>query len=125
MVNGLELGHHIGHEGLTAEAWLHRHHQDHVAQLQVGEAASAGVPGFKARAGRTPSARCAPELPECPPCVRFQMDRQDGRTGLAEAIYIPDGPVNHEMDVQRQLGNPGNGLDHRHANGQIRDKDRP
>ena len=51
------------------------------------------------------------------------MDRQDGRTGLAEAIYIPDGPVNHEMDVQRQLGNPGNGLDHRHANGQIRDKE--
>lgn len=37
MVNGLELGHHIGHKGLTAEAWLHRHHQDHVAQLQVRE----------------------------------------------------------------------------------------
>ena len=50
------------------------------------------------------------------------MDCENGCASFAETLHIADGPVNHEMDVQGQLRNPGNGLDHRHTNGQVGNK---
>ena len=50
------------------------------------------------------------------------MEREDAASGLAERVNIADGPLDHQMDIQRQGGDARNGSDDRDADGDIRNK---
>ena len=50
------------------------------------------------------------------------MDGQVIRSGLAELLHIPDGPVDHQVHVQGQGSDPPQGCHHGNADGDIGDE---
>ena len=51
--------------------------------------------------------------------VRLHMAGDDVRAGVAELLHIAHGTLDHQVDIQRQVGGGADGLDHRDADGDI------
>ena len=47
------------------------------------------------------------------------MDGQPVRPGFHKLLHIPDGTVNHQVNIQRQIRHRTDGLHHRNADGNI------
>ncbi len=93
--DGLELGHHVYHKGLTAETRLHSHHQDHATQPRGGNVARpecrASVPERNGRPGPGAQAIRMPSGVSDSNGLREWM-----RQLFAETLHIADGPVNRD-----------------------------
>ena len=51
--------------------------------------------------------------------IGLHMAGNDVRSGVAELVHIPHGPIDHQVHVQRQLCHGTDALDYRNANGDI------
>ena len=118
-----ELWHHVRHELLAAKARLHGHDQDEIDQLQIRRDSLRRGLRLYADSGAD---ACLPDDLQCLQVVLqdigFDVDCDDVRPGLAEFLYIADRSIDHQMNVQRQIGDAPDRSDDGHTNGDIRDK---
>ena len=106
-------------ECLTAKPWLHAHHQDAVADVEIGldpidgRARTDGEmgPGTERRNGL----EGLPGIGES-----FQMNGQDVGSGLGVGFDTRLRLLDHEVDLERSLRGPSYGLDHHQTVGQLR-----
>ena len=117
----LQLGKLIGHELLSAEAGLHRHHQHQLhTQLQVGEHRFGRGDGPQDDPPLHPALLHAPEgLPDAERHIGLQVDREQIGAGVGKGIHIAPRLFHHQMDVQKHLRVPADGRHHRHADGDV------
>ena len=116
----LDLGHLVFHELLTAETGLHGHDQNHVALFEIRNRRLGRGLGLQDDAGlAAQGANLVHSLQSILGLVGFDVDGQPVCTGLDEILHIPDGPVNHQMDVQGQVGHRPQGLNHGDADGDV------
>ena len=54
--------------------------------------------------------------------IRLHVEGQNVGSGLAEALCVAQGAVDHQMHVQRQRADAGNGLHHRQPDREIGNK---
>ena len=122
--DGLQLGQHVGHEGLAAEAGLHRHHQNQVQPaLQIGDHRLGGGDGPEDDALLYPALLHPVQgAVDGGGEVGLQMDGEQVCPRLGKGANIPLRLFNHQVYVQKLAGAGAQGLDHRHADGNVGDK---
>ncbi len=114
--DGFDLGQLIFHEGLTAKARLHGHHQNHVALGQIGQNRLHRRARFDGQAGL--AAHGPDHLQAGHGILRgvgLQMDGQPVRSSLDKPLGIADGPLDHQVHIQKQVRGFPQGLQHRDA----------
>ena len=116
----MDLGHHIGHKLLTAEARLHGHDQDQLHPVDEGQDGAGRGFGLDHHTGLFALGVDLVDGGENILLgVRLHMTGDDVRASVAELLYIADRAIDHQMDIQRQGGGGTNGLDHRDADGDV------
>ena len=102
--DGPHLGHHVGHETLSAEARLDRHDQNQIDKADERQNSFCRRFGFDADRGPfAAGADDAERLKRVFLCVGLDMDGHDVRASLTKALGIAHGAVDHQMHVERQI----------------------
>ena len=123
LADGGDLGHLIRHEFLAAEARLHRHHQDQLHLIQIGQDRLRRGLGLQDDA--RPLALGVDLVDgglDVLRRVRLHMDRHQIGAGVAELLHVPHRLHDHQVDVQGQLRDLADGLHHRDADGDVGDE---
>ena len=119
----MQLRHGTVQERLSAKARLDCHHKDEIAQRQERQhGLCRGVRFDGNGSAHTVFPDAAQGLERVFLRVGLNMEREDAASGLTERVNIADGPLDHQMDIQRQGGDARNGSDDRDADGDIRNK---
>ena len=118
-----DLGHHVCHELLAAETGFYGHNKDHVTLFQIGNSSLCGSFGFEHDTGLAAEGmnfvQCFQRVLRL---VGFNVDGHKVSTCLDKLLHVPDGAVDHQMNIQRQIGNLTDGGNHRNADGDIGNK---
>ena len=116
----LNLIHLICHEFLTAETGFYSHNQNQIALFQIGNGNFCGGSGLQNDTGLTAQGMDLVQgIQNVLGLIGFHMDGQPVGTGLNKLLHIANGTVDHQVHIQRQIGNRTQGLYHGNADGNI------
>ena len=115
------LGRHEVEELLAAEARLDGHQQQHV---ELGQQVLVGLDRGGRLERHAGAGAVAADLAGQPDRRRGRLDVEGDRAAARLDVRhgVPVGVLDHQVRVERQVGGPGQRLDHRRAEGQVRDE---
>jgi len=123
LADGGHLGKLIRHEFLAAETRFHRHDQNQLHLINVGQYCLPCGLGLQDDACPFPlGVNFVNGGLNVLRKVRFYMDRHQIGPGVAELLHVAHRLRDHQMDVQRQLRDLADGLHHGDADRNIGDE---
>jgi hypothetical protein len=116
-----DLGEDVGDESLSAEPRIHRHEQYEVDVLE--DVLDEGERRVRVEADADPRPGRADDLQRAVQVgTGLDVDRDRVRPGLAELRDVGVGPLDHQVNVERQRGGRARRRDDQRADGEVRDE---